>query len=103
MKKFYRVLVSATSAKEANKISDILLNQKLIAGALITVGLSKHWWNRRIDQAKYYNISAFTIDKNRNKIIKEVEKIHKDECPIIAFSAISGNKKFLNWIKISTK
>jgi uncharacterized protein involved in tolerance to divalent cations len=103
MPKYYRTLISATNSKEANKIADVLLNQKLIAGALITKGLSKHWWKGKIDKKEYFNISAFTFAKNKVKIIKEVEKIHKDDCPIVAFIAIDGNEKFLKWIELSTQ
>ncbi len=103
MTKYYRTLISATNLKEANQIADVLLKKKLIAGALITKGLSKYWWKGKIDKKEYFDISAFTLTKNKNTIIKEVEKIHKDKCPIVAFMPIDGNKKFLKWIKSSTQ
>ncbi len=50
-----------------------------------------------------YNIQAFTLMKNKLKIISEVKKIHKDKCPIIVFIKIDGNDEFLKWIKESVK
>jgi len=41
--------------------------------------------------------------KNKHKIIKEVKKVHSDECPIIAFFEIDGNEEFLDWIKDSVE
>lgn len=101
MKSHCQIIISATTRKEANEISDILIKKRLIAGSLITDGLSKYWWKRKIVKKKYFNISAWSLMKNKNKIISEIEKIHSDKCPIIAFKQINGNKKFLNWIEKS--
>jgi uncharacterized protein involved in tolerance to divalent cations len=43
MKGFFRVLISATAKEEAEQIVKSLLSKKLIAGGLITDGLSNHW------------------------------------------------------------
>lgn len=101
--KFCQVLISATSKEEANQISDSLVTQKLIAGALITKGDARYWWQGKIVEKEYYNISAFSLEKNKQRIISEVKKIHADECPIIAIYKIDGNKEFLKWINESVK
>jgi uncharacterized protein involved in tolerance to divalent cations len=100
-KEFCQVIISATNKKEANKISDILLKKKLIAGSLIIRGPSRYWWKNKIVEKEYYNIQAFSLMKNKPKIISEVRKIHSDKCPIIAFFKIDGNDEFLNWVKKS--
>ena len=96
---FCQVTISATSKQEADELSDKLLNRKLIAGALILRGPSRYWWKGKIVEKEYYNVQAFTVSNNKGKIISEVKEIHKDECPIIAFSEIDGNQEFLSWIK----
>lgn len=101
MKEFCQVIISATSKEEANRISDILVKGKLIAGSLIIKGDSRYWWQSKIVEKEYYNIQAFSLIKNKDKIIKEVEKIHSDKCPIISFTEIDGNTEFLDWIKDS--
>lgn len=98
---YCRFIISATSKKEADNISDILVRKKLIAGSLITKGSSRYWWNKKIVEKEYFNIQGFTLGKNKSKIIKEVKKIHSDKCPIIAFIKIDGNQEFLQWIKDS--
>jgi periplasmic divalent cation tolerance protein len=101
--KHYRSLISATSKEEAQTILKLLLNNKLVAGGLITSGLSNHWWKGKIDEEIYYNISAFTTDKHKEEIIKKVEEIHSDEVPGIVFFEIDdGNKSFLAWIEENT-
>ena len=99
MNEFCQVMISATSKKEADSISDSLVAKKLIAGSLIIKGPSRYWWNDKIVEKEYYNIQAFSLMKKKDQIINDVKKIHSDECPIIAFTIIDGNKEFLDWIK----
>ena len=100
---FCQVLISATTKKEANKISDDLVKKKLIAGSLIMKGPSRYWWKGKIEGQKYYNIQAFSLMENKLRIITEVKKIHSDKCPIIAFFKMDGNDEFLEWIKAVVK
>lgn len=100
---FCKVLIDATNSKEANMISDVLIRQKLIAGSLIIKGPSRYWWKGEIVEKEYYNIQAFSLMKNKPRIISEVKKIHSNKCPIIAFFKMDGNDEFLNWIKESVK
>lgn len=100
---YCQVLISAPSKEEANNISDILVKKKLIAGSLILRGPSRYWWKGKVVEKIYFNISAFSIIKNKNKIISEVRKIHSDKCPIIAFFSMDGNNDFLDWVRKNTK
>jgi uncharacterized protein involved in tolerance to divalent cations len=98
-KTFCQVLISATTKNEADRIINKLLGEKLIAGALITNGPSRYFWKGKIEEKNYFNISAFSLMKNKKSIISEVEKIHTDKAPIIAFIKIDGNDKFLKWVE----
>ncbi|NQV00042.1 MAG: divalent-cation tolerance protein CutA [Parcubacteria group bacterium] len=103
-KEYYRVIISATSKEEADKITELLLKDKIIAGGFITSGESHHWWEGRIDREEYFNISCFTINENKNKIIKIVEENSEDEVPGVVFFKIDyGNENFLNWIEENIK
>jgi len=103
MVEFCRVTISATSKEEADLIADILAKKKLIAGSLIIKGPARYWWKGEIVEKEYYNVLSFTLMRNKDKIIYEVEKIHSDECPIIAFFKLDGNEKFLKWIEESVE
>ncbi|MBL7160530.1 MAG: divalent-cation tolerance protein CutA [Candidatus Aenigmarchaeota archaeon] len=101
MEEYCQITISATSKEEADRISDLLVKKKMIAGSLIIKGDSRYWWNNEIVEKEYHNIQAFSLLKNKDKIIEEIEKIHSDESPIISITKIDGNRKFLNWIKDS--
>lgn len=103
MGEYCQITISATNKKEADNISDNLVKKKLIAGSLIIKGPSRYWWDNKIVEKIYYNIQAFSLVKHKNKIIKEVKKIHSDKCPIIFFSKIDGNLEFLDWIDRSVE
>jgi uncharacterized protein involved in tolerance to divalent cations len=98
---FCQVIISATNKEEANTISDAIVTGKLAAGSMITKGPCRYWWDGKIVEEEYYNISVFSLTKNKDKIIEEVKKYHSDKCPIIAFHEVDGNQEFLDWIKES--
>ncbi|MBI4426762.1 MAG: divalent cation tolerance protein CutA [Candidatus Kerfeldbacteria bacterium] len=95
---YRQVIISATSKKEAESLSALLLKKRLIAGSLIIHGPSQYWWQRKIVKKTYYNIQAFTVSSKKKTIIAQVKRYHSDRAPIIAFVQIDGNTEFKKWI-----
>ena len=91
---YCQVIISATSKEEAEQLSDTLVKNRLVAGSLIVKGDSRYWWEEKIIEKEYYNVQAFSLLKNKQRIIEQVERIHSDKTPIISFSKIDGNDKF---------
>lgn len=100
---YCRVRISATSEQEANNISKTLVEKKLVAGTMIYKGNCHYWWDNEIVEKMYWNVGAFSLMKNKDKIIEQVRKLHSDKCPIIAFNEIDGNTDFLKWIDDSVE
>lgn len=100
---YCHILISASNKKEADKISDNLLKNKLIAGLLVLKGPAKYWWKGHIEEREYYNISAFSLFANKFRIINVVNKISNDTTPVIEFLPMDGDKKFLQWVKETVK
>ncbi len=103
MNKFCQILINCPSKEESNKILDILLEKRLVAGGLITHGPSRYHWEGKIEEKEYYSISTFSLFANKEKIIRETRKIHSDETPVIVFLDIEGNEDFLKWIEAEVK
>ena len=101
MTKYCRARISAPTQEEANAISKSLVSQKLVAGTMIYQGNCHYRREGEICEKVYRNIWAFTIDIHQEAIITEVKRLHSDQCPIIAFNEIDGNKEFLEWIEKS--
>lgn len=95
----YKLLISATSKKEAKKILKNLLEKRLIAGGLIWKGKATFYQNDKIKKKKYFPIFSYTLGDNKEKIIEIVRNISKDFAPCISFFEINHtNEEFANWI-----
>jgi uncharacterized protein involved in tolerance to divalent cations len=94
-----QVFISAPNKEQADEILDTLLSKHLVAGGLITNGPSRYWWQGKIEEAVYFNISAFSKVSNKQNIIEVVKSISYDEVPMIWFVNIDGNVEFLEWIE----
>jgi periplasmic divalent cation tolerance protein len=104
MKKFNFVYITAPTKKEAKRIADVLVFERLAACCNIFKIDSVYWWKGKIEKTGEYGIFAKTKKNLIEKIIKRVKEIHSYSVPcIISFDIEKGNKDFLNWIEKSTK
>ncbi|MDD5454998.1 MAG: divalent-cation tolerance protein CutA [Candidatus Ratteibacteria bacterium] len=107
MKKFsfIIILITVPTKKEAKKISDKLLQEKLAACVNIIKGVnSSFWWKNKIETANEFLLTVKTRSKFFNDIVKVVKSLHSYDIPeIIAVPIINVNKDYLNWIKNSLK
>jgi uncharacterized protein involved in tolerance to divalent cations len=103
MGKFCQVLINCPSEGEAKNILDTFLKRRLVAGGLITHGPSRYHWKGKIEEKEYHTMSAFSLFKNKQKIISGVRKLNSDETPVIVFLDIDGNEDFLKWIESEVK
>lgn len=99
MSRFCQVLINCPSREESDKVLDMLLEKRIVAGGLITHGPSRYHWKGKIEEKEYFTISAFSLAGNKKKIISEVRELNSDETPVIVFLEIDGNEDFLKWIE----
>ena len=105
MPKYIIIFTTASSQKEAEIISKILLKKKLCACVNIIGSMgSAFWWNNKIDKAKEKLLIIKTKSSYFKKIEKEILKNHSYDVPeIIAVPIVLGSKKYLEWIGSNTK
>jgi periplasmic divalent cation tolerance protein len=104
MKKFNFVYITASTKKEAKRIAEVLVSEKLSACCNIFKVDSGYWWEGKIEKTGEYGIFVKTKKNLVEKIIKMVKEIHSYSVPcVISFNIEKGNKDFLNWIEKSTK
>ncbi len=70
MNKYIQFQINAPNKKEADKIQDALLKERLIAGTCVMPSHSKFWWKGKIESENYIIIYGFTVAKNKKKIIR---------------------------------
>ena len=98
--KYISIFVTVPNLKIANKITNILIEKKLVACVNVIPQIkSVYWWENKVCKSKELLLIMKSIKKNFNIIIKEIEKIHPYKVPEIVCADITANKNYLNWIK----
>ena len=92
--------ITCPKKKEAHKIATFLVKKKLVACANIIHNIDSVFiWKNKVSKAKEILIVGKTMNKNVQKIIKNVKKLHSYEVPCVIFFDIkNGNTDFLKWI-----
>lgn len=100
---FSIIYVTHENITEAKKISDHLLNKKLIACANFIPIEAAYWWNGTIESEN----EIVSILKTRNelweKVKKEIETIHPYDVPCIMKLQVEANDSYEQWIREETE
>lgn len=98
------VYVTCKDVKEAKKVSQTLLEKRLIACTNLFPINSMYSWKGSINNDSEFVLILKTVEKNFKKIEKEIKKVHSYECPcIISIKVSDVNKEFLKFIKKEIK
>jgi len=93
------VYITNPDKKTAKRIAKHLVQKRFCACANIFPAESYYWWQEEIEKAKEWIVLAKTIDKNYEKIQKEVKKIHPYSIPCILKISGMVNKDYLSWLE----
>jgi periplasmic divalent cation tolerance protein len=102
-KEYIIVLITTASKQEAEKITQHLVDLKLIAcGNIVGPVSSIFTWSGKAEKAEEY----LTIMKTRkdlfNKLAVAVKTLHSYEVPeILALPVVDGAKTYLDWLESS--
>lgn len=101
----YIVVITLCSKEEiANKIINLLLEKRLVAGSQLSKVHSKYWWNNQLEECDEYRLEFRTKESLFNKIKDEINKIHDYEvAEISCYEIVNANSEFLKWIDENTK
>ena len=97
------IYITCKDEKEAVKISKHLLEKRLIACSNMHPIRSMYWLKGKIQDEKEVVILAKTIDKNYNKIKKEVSKMHSYDVPCIIKIDAEANESYEQWVNKEVK
>lgn len=101
--KFIIIYITHKNLKEAKRVTETLLKEKLIACANYFPIESSYWWNGKITNSKEIVSIVKTKKENWTKVKKAVEAIHPYEVPCIMKIEVESNKSYADWIKKETK
>ena len=104
MDKYIIVTTLYDKKKIANKIIDILIEKKLVAGSQMTKVNSKYWWNNELEECDEYKLEFRTKESKFSIIESEIKKIHNYEVAEISYCEIkNASKEFLDWVDKNIK
>jgi periplasmic divalent cation tolerance protein len=99
------VLITASSAEEAHKIAELLVNGKKAACVNIVPRVdSLFWWKDKLDSARESLLLVKTKASLFPEIVELVKRTHSYEVPeIIALPIIAGSEDYLKWLDIACR
>ena len=99
------LLITASNIEEANKIAELLLNQRKAACVNIVPRVSSlFWWQDKLDSAQESLLIVKTKASLLPEIISLVKGVHSYDVPeIIALPIVGGNRDYLEWIDKEVK
>lgn len=94
------LLITASNSEEANKIAEVLLNQRKAACVNIVPEVSSlFWWQDKLDSAQESLLIVKTKASLLPEVISLVKGVHSYDVPeIIALPIVGGNQNYLEWI-----
>ena len=94
----YIVITNEVDKKNASKLADLLLREKLIPCVTFKNIESHFWWKGNISQSKEVQLDIKCKKENVNKVCNKIADWHSYEVPEIIFFPVLANQNYLNWI-----
>ena len=101
MHEFIVILITCASSEEAEKITETLVSEKLIAcGNIISGVQSIFFWQGKVSKEKEALIIAKSVKDKFSSIVARVKTLHSYTLPeIIALPLVEGSPEYLSWTK----
>ena len=98
------MLSTAGSVREANRLAETLVEEKLAACITVLPGAISHFfWEGKLSREKEAVMIAKTTRGNADKIINMIKEIHLYQIPeVLFFQAARGEKRYVDWVKKSS-
>lgn len=99
------ILSTASSKREAQKITQFLLKEGLVACVNIVPAIESHYlWQGKLTKSKEYLLVIKAPKASFSKIEKAIRKVHSYDVPeVIAMPITEGSKPYLRWLNESTR
>lgn len=97
------IYVTYPNIKEAKRVVEALLREKLIACANYVPVASVYTWKGKVENTKEIVSILKTRKSNWTKVKKMVEALHTYDIPCIIKFNVEFNQAYADWIESETK
>ena len=94
----YVVLTTEVDKKNAYKIANLLLKDKLIPCVTFKNVESHFWWEGEIHKSEEVQLIIKCKEENIKKVSKKINKYHSYEVPEIIYFPVSAEKNYHHWV-----
>ena len=92
------VLTTEVDKKNASKLANLLLKDKLIPCVTFKNIESQFWWEGSINQSKEVQLMIKCKKENVNNVCDKISQWHSYEVPEIIHFCVSTNKNYYDWV-----
>ena len=94
----YLVITTEFDKKNASKLANLLLSEKLTPCVNFKNIESHFWWEGKINQSQEVQLMIKCKKENVNNVCKKIAEWHSYEIPEIIYFRVSANKNYLDWV-----
>ena len=94
----YFVITNEVDKKNASKIADLLLREKLIPCVSFKNIESHFWWKGEINKSNEVQLIIKCKEDNINKVCEKIRECHSYEVPEIIYFPVSANKDYESFV-----
>ena len=94
----YLVITTEFDKKNASKLANLLLREKLIPCVTFKNIESHFWWEGNINQSQEVQLMIKCKKENLDKVCNKISELHSYEIPEIIYFRVSANKNYHQWV-----
>ncbi len=94
----YVVITNEVDKKNASKLANLLLREKLIPCVTFKNIESCFWWEGNINQSKEVQLMIKCKKENVNNVCNKIAELHSYEIPEIIYFPVSASKNYHQWV-----
>ena len=94
----YLVITNEVDKRNATKLADLLLREKLIPCVTFKNIESCFWWEGNINKSKEVQLMIKCNKENVNNVCNKIAEWHSYEIPEIIYFRVSANKNYHRWV-----
>ena len=94
----YLVITNESDKKNAYKIANLLLEEKLISCVTFKNIESSFWWAGEITQSKEVQLMIKCKKENLRIVCNKIAEWHSYETPEIIYFCVSATKNYYDWV-----
>ncbi len=94
----YLIITNEVDKKNASRLANLLLRDKLIPCVTFKNIESHFWWEGDINESKEVQLLIKCKEENVNEVCNKISELHSYQVPEIIYFRVSANKNYHEWI-----